>query len=478
MARNTLWLSASRIGTKLLSLPLVIILARVLGPEGFGRWALITSLVAILSTVADGGFQTVTIRDLAARPGRSRSYYRKTLTARLVLSLASAAGLLVWGLTVEADSAPLWVFALGGLLLFPEAFLRGGQAVLNARERMDLASAVSLAQAAGGLLVVGGLVLAGGGLVGGLIGLAVVNIASAGAMSRLAGPYLQPGETESASPWRLFTTAFPYGLLGLLVILYFRVDVVMLAAMKGDDAAGIYNAAVRLFEAGLVVPAALTGALFPVMARQMADARRDLLADTARRAVRLLTHLSVPLGLAGIFFGPTVIEILFGRGYLPAGAVLGVFSAAFFLFFINAPLGNLMAASDMMARFVPWAAANTGLNVVLNLALIPGHGALGAAWATFITEASALAITVVFARRILGQATRLPAITWRPLTAGLPTACLWLLWSPEAGLWPLNLAAGLALYAGAAWLLRGLEPSDREMLARVTGGWLDRIRRR
>jgi len=469
VARNTLWLSAARLGAKLLSLPLVIVLARGLGPEDFGQWALAVSLVAVLATLADGGFQTVTIRDLAPRLERSRSYWLKTLRARLWLSGLAALGLILWGLLAGRGQGSTGLYLLAGVLLFPEALLRAGQAVLNAWERMDVSSALSLIQAAGGALFVGGVVWLGQGLWAALWTLVAVNLASAGLMLWRLRPFLPGREIETRSAWRLFASAFPYGLLALLTILYFRVDVIMLASLRGAQAAGHYNAAYRLFEAGLILPAALTGALFPIMARQLAAGERGALAASFSQAVRFLVILALPAAVAMTFYAPWLMDLFFGQAYVQAAGVLTVLGWSWIFFFINAPVGNLLAASDLMPRFVPWAAANTGLNIGLNFWLIPPYGPAGAAAATLISEITSLGIQIVFARRILQAWPRLPALMARPGLAAAVLFGFWALpWRGWLNPW-LSLALGLGVYVAALLAFRGLSREDRRLFRRLAG---------
>lgn len=469
VAKNTAWLTAARVGAKLLSLPLVIVLARWLGPDGFGQWALITSLAAVLSTLADGGFQPLTIRDLAAEPGKSRPYYRKTLRARLVLSGLAAVGLLIWGGWFQTQSAPWAAFALGAALLFPEAYLRAGQALINARERMGLTSALSLGQAGLSALAVIVIVLAGGGVIGALIGLTAVNLAAAWWMTRLARPFLLDETPEPRSARRLFATAFPYGLLALLAIIYFRLDVIMITSLRGAAEAGYYNAAFRLFEAGWILPSALAGALFPLMSRQLAGDDRAGLSRTYGQAVRLLTLASAPAAAAMIFYGGRLTTGLFGAEYGPSGPVLTVLGLSWLLFFVNAPIGNVLAASGLMAKFVPWAAANIGLNVVLNLVLIPPFGAVGAAGATLICEAVSLVIQLVFGRKILGWWPPLFTAAARPLIGGLVAAGIWLLLADRLNPW-LSLAIGLAGYLIVVIVIGGLTKDDFRFVRRLAAG--------
>ena len=467
VARNTLWLTAARLGGKVLALPLVIILARYLGPKEFGHWALITSLVVILSTVADGGFQVLTIRDLSPSPGKSWDYFKKSLSVRMILTLLAGIFLVVWGVTVEAERAPLWMFGLGVILLVDDGLIRAGQAVLSARERMGATSIVSLAQALGATLLIGALLLVGGGLFSAVSGLALVNLGAAALILWLCRPFLFRESTEELSAWRLLAKAFPYGLLTILTIIYFRIDVVMLSAMRGSQEAGLYNAALRLFDAGLIIPTALAGALFPVMSRQLARRENQGLIVSHSRAIHLLALVGLPAAVGGWVYADWLTGLFYGPDYGPAGPVLALLSLGWVLFFINIPLGNLLAASEMMSKFIPFAAANTGLNVVMNFVLIPGHGAVGAVIATLVCEVSGLIIQFGFAWKILAARPPLFGLLIRPALAATGLFLFWN-WSWSLSLSPwMSLVLGGALYLVLLLLFRAVSAEDRAFIKRT-----------
>ncbi len=467
VARNTLWLTAARLGGKILSLPLVIILARYLGPEGFGQWALLSSLVIILSTVADGGFQVLTIRDLSPFPEKSWDYFKKTLSVRMGLTLLAGLFLILWGITVEAERAPLWMFGLGVILLADEELIKAGQAVLSARERMGLTSVVSLAQALAAMLLIGGLLLLGGGLFSAVSGLAAVNLGAAALILWLCRPFLFRESAEELSAWRLLTKAFPYGLLTILTIIYFRIDVVMLSGMRGSQEAGLYNAALRLFDAGLIIPTALAGALFPVMSRQLARRETQGLIISHSRAIHLLALVGLPAAAAGWIYADWLTGLFYGPAYAPAGPVLALLSLGWILFFVNIPLGNLLAASEIMSKFIPFAAANTALNVALNFILIPNYGAVGAVVATLVCEVTGLIIQFGFAWKILGVRPPLPGLLIRPALAAAGLFLFWnWSWSLDLSPW-LSFLLGGVLYLVLLLVFRAVSAEDMAFLKRT-----------
>ena len=470
VARNTVWLTVARVGGKALGMPVGIILARALGPADFGAWATISSLVVILAVLSDGGFHTLTVRDVSADPDKSASFFNKTLIARLILSLAAALGLVAYGLTGWDKGVPMWLFPIGAALLFPEAIIRSGQAMLNGWQRIDLAAKLSLGQGVVWAGAVCGAVLLGGGVVGAATAWLAGHLIFAGATVVVIKPLMVgPGEpkAETRPPLTLFRQAFPYGLLTVLHVLYSRVDVIMLSSMTGLAAAGVYGAALRLFEAGLIISSALAAALLPVIARQLHDGLIDRLLAGYGRAVRLLTIVALPAALMTLFFGGWIMNLFFGSDFASSGPVLTVLGLSWIMAFINAPLGAILASSTMMGRFAPWIAANTGLNVLLNWWLIPVHGPVGAAGATLICEITGLVMQYWFARRVCGQWPPLVGPVLRPLLASAGLALVWGLTAGAAGWEWLTLPCGLVAYLILLFLVKGLSGQDWRTARRI-----------
>lgn len=209
------------------------------------------------------------------------------------------------------------------------------------------------------------------------------------------------------------------------------------------------------------------------MARQLAEGDKAGLAQSYGQAVRLLVILAAPAAAAATFYADWAVGLVYGAEYQPAGAVLMILGWGWVLFFINAPIGNILAASNLMPKFVPWAAANIGLNVVLNLVLIPVYGALGAASATLICETTSLVIQLVFGRRVLGFWPPLAGQLWRPGLAG--AAMLALLFTTGKMLHPLaGLALGLVVYGAVLIACRGLTGADLSLLRAVAARWAGR----
>jgi O-antigen/teichoic acid export membrane protein len=133
-----------------------------------------------------------------------------------------------------------------------------------------------------------------------------------------------------------------------------------------------------------------------------------------------------------------------------------------FMFANNAFIGAL-SATDRQALFTWTAFASMVVNVILNFALIPTFGYLGASWATVLTEVSLLSIGWVMLARSL-HAVPFWRLSWRVLLAGLVMgAALFPVRDLEG--WPVLLAValGASVYAVAVFLLRVVDREEIEL---------------
>ena len=92
---------------------------------------------------------------------------------------------------------------------------------------------------------------------------------------------------------------------------------------------------------------------------------------------------------------------MYGDQFLPSIEVLDILSGVILLFFINFLLSNILIISGR-ERINTWNLAGaTVLNVILNLALIPLYGAIGAAWASLFCEAGLIAVLSLQVQKLL-----------------------------------------------------------------------------
>jgi O-antigen/teichoic acid export membrane protein len=216
--------------------------------------------------------------------------------------------------------------------------------------------------------------------------------------------------------WR---STFLLGLDGVLGMALFRLDMLMLGHLAGDGRVAVYAVGHRLMETVLFVTWAVSRSLFPAMARTETGRPRLRVAENG---LAVAGAIFVPYGLILLIDGGDLIELLFGGEYVNESVValrwLAFAPVAFALGYFGSYLLFLQGDKRWMMRTT---AAAVVVNAGLNVALIPAHGARGAALATTASYAFLGLIRVALLLRRAGWF-RLGQSLGLPVAAALPMA--------------------------------------------------------
>jgi O-antigen/teichoic acid export membrane protein len=184
----------------------------------------------------------------------------------------------------------------------------------------------------------------------------------------------------------LFREAWPLMVSSLAVILYMRIDVVMLRSMKGDAAAGIYAAAVKLSEISYFLPVALGSSLLPALLRARA-AGREAYGVRLQQYFDLSAAIAYGLALPCALLAPWAVRLVYGEPFAGAAPVLALHVWASVFAFVGVARANFLMNEGLNRLHLAATATGAVLNIALNLVLIPRYGPMGAATATLLAQA-------------------------------------------------------------------------------------------
>lgn len=402
LLRNFFFASVSSASGVLL-LVLLILAGRALGDADFGKFSFVLALTVIAEALMDFGLKDVTTRAVA----RDRRLARLLLGHTFALKLLWAAvtmTLLVMALRLLRSEADV---RLAGYLLAFAAVLRSYmttvRSVFSGLERFDLETSVMLTDRIL-LLGCGALALSGGyGLLGLAAAFVVARVVALAVTWLLARREVgQFGLLFDVRTWcDLQARALPFAAFFIVLNAYNYIDTVMLGVMRGDVETGWYNAAYRIYEGFSHIPSIIGFAITPRLARYFVTDRRR-----HHRLARIGVTGSVAAGVAatapGILLAPELIYLCFGDQYLPAAGVLRVLVAGFVVVFPLAVLHAVAISINAERSLLVTATIGCLANVLLNLALIPAYGMLGASVATVAGEAISLGVLVTLIARRRG----------------------------------------------------------------------------
>jgi O-antigen/teichoic acid export membrane protein len=382
-------------------LAVVVVAAPRLGEAAFGRYAFASTVTALLAFGTDMGLGLWTTRTLARHSDDPSPIVRVGLGIRALASLpylVAIAGVL--GLV--ADPAERVAIALLAVSSLANAFVDHFAAVLRGCDRFADEARLNTTRAAMTAIAGGGAVAVGrslASLCGGLVVASAVAFAAGAAMLLRRGllRFAPRHEAGRALARRALRQSLPLWFAALLSLLYFKVDTLFVRSFSGDVELGAYNAAYRFFEGSMMVPSVLLSVAFPRLARAHFEPA------TQRRLEGQLGALLAGLGVVvgAVFFAGAVplVRLVFGPQFVRAAASLRVLALGVPLVYLNYGLTHFVIARDL-GRYMPWfSVLMLGLNVGLDLALVPRAGGPGAAWATALSEVALTACCLAALRQ-------------------------------------------------------------------------------
>jgi O-antigen/teichoic acid export membrane protein len=389
---------AIKLTTLGLSFVTLIVLSRLLGPEGYGEYAYVMATVAILTPLAAAGMHSIIVREVAAGRARGDSGRMKGAVAfALVVGMVALiiVALACW--LFEVAAATWWPAASAGdhLLLALTLLLLANLAGLCSAIQQGLKRIVAaqipfaIVQPLATVLL---LLLAWWAwhtsidardaiLIAALAGAVALSIAVA--LTRHAWREAKPSKSSGFQfdTRRWATAGFSLSLLGLLSAANMQADIVLLRWLAGTEATGIFHVATRNANLLTLLLGALVVPLGPLVAEFHAKGDHAALQRAVRQSIRLVFVLTLPAALGMIVAGDLYLS-LFGAGFADARAALAILALAQLVNVGAGPVQMLLVMTGHPSRIIPAMSWSLLANVVLNAVLIPRFGATGAACAT------------------------------------------------------------------------------------------------
>jgi O-antigen/teichoic acid export membrane protein len=195
--------------------------------------------------------------------------------------------------------------------------------------------------------------------------------------------------------------SYPYALLVLLMSFYNRIDSVMLERMlpNGKEQAGIYAHAFRLLDAISMFGVLFAGLLLPIFARMIKQ--KQEIGSMVQFSFLLLFVPALTFSISSGFYDLEIMQLLNYSHPELSAKILQLLMVSFLGIASTYIFGTLLTANGSIKQLNWMAVAGMGLNIGLNLALIPQMQALGSAWASLATQLFTALAQAILAARLL-----------------------------------------------------------------------------
>jgi len=369
-----------------------IVMARLLGATSYGGVVLATTVVGIAGTVGGlgiGGGLTRKLPLYEDDTARARGVVRASFTIGLLgrsvaaLILIVAAPFVATRLFDDPNVAVLIQIAAVGLPLGTIAGLSLGttRSLRDARPNVLVNHIVNPVAKS---TFVAALLLAGLGAVGAIAGRVLAQAIGTVVAVYLAYRFLPFSIRGAAERMHreLLEFSLPLMLSSGMVLVIGQTDTFLLGIFLASGDVGVYNAAFNLQEIGFFFLYPVSFLLPPVLTRLQTEDESEDIRRTYQIATKWMGLSTVPLFLLVFLFPAVVINVSFGQEFVAGETALRVLMLAPLVSVLLGANGRALVALGHNKVNMYVNTATAGLNVALNLALIPAFGILGAAIAS------------------------------------------------------------------------------------------------
>lgn len=359
---------------------------RYLGPEKYGLFSYTAAFAGLFTAIANLGLYGIVVRDIVRYPESTDEILGTAFLLKIsggVCALVLSVGIMF--ILRPGETLTLWLVGIAAIGLIFQSF-----EVFDFWFQSKLLSKRSVfANVPGFLLItIAKIVLI-------LVHAPLVAFAWAGALEILFGGLgllaayqlvsKRLGCLRASTTWarRLIKDCWPLIFSGLMLMVYNRIDQVMLGQMLGNKSVGIYAVAVKLSEFWYIFPTLLLNSVLP----SIVEAKKSGESFYYRRLQKVFDFMALVsyLFVVPLFmFSKKIIVLLYGNAYSEAGAVLAIYVLSGIFVFLGHVRESWVTVENITRFSLYSTTVGAVTNIVLNYLLIPVYGNIGAAYATLI----------------------------------------------------------------------------------------------
>lgn len=397
VVRNLFWAVTGKVVTLLGSLLVGIFVARYLGPEQYGLMNYVVSFVALFQVFASFGLDNIEIREESKCKGTGEKGRVPGVEANTILGTAFGLRLIFAGITMllviltawlfEADTFTKWMITLYSLSMIMNTFgvIRNYFTSIVWNEyivKTEISRTII-----GALIKVILLLLHAP--------LAWFIAATLFDTILIAGGYLLSYRKQIASP-RLWTfdlptakylikESFPLLLSGAAVVVYQKIDQVMIGNMIDKASVGYYAVAESIAGMLIFIPTILSQTIMPILIQNY-QVNKEQYQVKAQLFMDVTIWLCIIMCLIVSLLAPFVIRLLYGSQYESSILLLQVCVFKVIGYAFAQVTGAMIITEGKQKYVVIRNIIGCVCAILLNLLLLPRYGVLGAAFASIIAS--------------------------------------------------------------------------------------------
>ena len=383
---NIAWAISGKIVSLTGVLVVGIIVARYLGKEQYGIMNYVISFVAIFQVFADFGLDFIQIREESKHPAHKDKIIGTTFTLKLFFAILTLLAILIITTLSEHDGrirCYIMIYALSVILNTSwvsrnhfTSIVWNEYVVKTEISRTLIGMAIKIA-----------FVLLHLPLIWFIVSLVIDSILLAVGYT---ASYIR--KIASIRKWNfdrdlavfMLKQSFPLLLSGAAIVVYNRIDQMMIGKMIDQSHLGVYSVAVRFTELLVFVPTIIAQTISPILVevRQKDAARYE---ELSRVFMNVTVSVCILLAIFTSLLSYPIVRFTFGRMYIEAASVLSILAFKVVGDALSQTSGQLMIIEGIQKYASIRNIIGCVTCVGLNLIFISRYGIHGVAYVAIIT---------------------------------------------------------------------------------------------
>jgi PST family polysaccharide transporter len=383
-----------------LSLFVAVVVARYLGPERFGLWNYLFSFSLFFMVFSSMGLDGIIPRELIKQPENSKAIISTGAVIKFLGGLTGfALNILVFFLYKNPDTELFMMMSLMASILIFQSFdifdivfksrLQAKYSVIGRNMAFVIVALLKLYFVYYQFPII---FFIGTNALETLIGAMLVYFIYIKKGNRI---YLKSFEWRLAK--RLLSDGFPMAISSFMVMIYMRIDQVMLTDMAGVRQNGIYATGVRMIEIVYFIPVALGDSFFPGIVYSKKHEGKKYYSNLLG-FYSIMTYVAIFISIVTIIIAVPMMNLLFGEQFEGSGKVVQIFGFSLYATFLSVATGKYLVTENYLKIILTRSFLGLSMNIFLNWLWIPEYGYIGAAYASFVSYFVPLLALLFFAQ--------------------------------------------------------------------------------
>ena len=385
---NVFWAMLGKVINMAGSLLVGILVARYLGPRNYGLMNYVMSYVALFTVIATFGMGNIEVRELSKNPENKDSILGTCFCLRFCFSTLAYLLLGISLILYDTDSFTRNMILVYGITLYTTCCFEVIRNYFTSIVKNEYVVKSEIMRTIVGACVKIVLLLMQAPLWSFIVAVVFDTILVASGYSisyiKIVGRFRDWKFDKKTVPY-FISQSFPLLLSGAAIIVYQKIDQVMIGNMIDRESVGYFATAEKFLNLILFLPTVLTQTVTPLIVKIKKDCSEEEYQKKSYQFISIVVWVSILMAALCSALSYWFIYLTYGTAYIAAVPVLQIMAWKTVGMALSSSGGQLI----IIEKKQKWAVIRNLIGcifcIVLNLLLIPKYGIVGSSIVSVIT---------------------------------------------------------------------------------------------